>query len=392
VASIHDSLREGITVKKPQRQTLSVVEPANDVVICGTGNIGSHFIDGVARLPGIGRVCVIDRDDYTEPNLRSQLILPADLGKPKAQVQARKLRRINPQLEVRAFAADLRAVPEGQFRCRLILSGLDSIAARIGLNRVARRMGAPWVDAGVDPSHQLARVSVFSPHRQRACFECPLSDVDYQSLGASHPCGTNPMETPAATQGSVALGQLAAALALIEAGKILAGHGGRSLFDHQFVMDTAYQAQVVTRLERRASCRCDHRAIHAPRLKGLTVAHTVKECLDAVAGSLGCRAAEVCLRLEGQAFCRHLMCPGCESRWCGFHLSGRLAPAARWCGGCLRARLPVAATMVDQIDASLPKAALRRPLRALGFLDGDIVRATVRPRRKPHYFEISQPS
>lgn len=75
------------------------------VVIVGAGNIGSHAVPLIARTPEIGRVTIIDRDRYDETNVRSQDIAPADVGRPKALVQARRARRINPALVVTALHA-----------------------------------------------------------------------------------------------------------------------------------------------------------------------------------------------------------------------------------------------------------------------------------------------
>src|ERR1700722_1710438 len=69
---------------------------------CG-GNIGPQLISLLARMLGIFRLTLVDFDRYEAKNLYSQDITPADLGQTKAKVQSRRVRRINPKLEVIAI-------------------------------------------------------------------------------------------------------------------------------------------------------------------------------------------------------------------------------------------------------------------------------------------------
>jgi len=113
------------------------------------GNIGSHLVPHLGRLPGIERVTLVDPDNYERRNLWSQDITPGAIGRSKARVQARRLQRINPQLRVEAIASAVEDVPLGRLRCDLILACLDSRRARQTVNEVAWRLGIPWIDAGV---------------------------------------------------------------------------------------------------------------------------------------------------------------------------------------------------------------------------------------------------
>jgi len=107
---------------------------ARHVLVAGAGNIGSSLIPHLARLPGIGEVTIIDRDGYEPGNLGQADITPRDVGQAKAAVQARRLRRLDPSLRVRAVRADLHELPLGMFRADLILAALDSKEARRVVN------------------------------------------------------------------------------------------------------------------------------------------------------------------------------------------------------------------------------------------------------------------
>jgi tRNA A37 threonylcarbamoyladenosine dehydratase len=66
------------------------------IVVAGTGgNIGSYFTPHLARMPEVGRATLIDRDVYETRNLVNQDIVPGDVKKPKALVQARRLASIS---------------------------------------------------------------------------------------------------------------------------------------------------------------------------------------------------------------------------------------------------------------------------------------------------------
>lgn len=81
------------------------------VILAGLGNIGSHVVPLLARDASLRRVVLIDSDTYDETNLATQDIEPRDVGKAKAHVQARRLRRLNPKLKVDAIARPIQCVP-----------------------------------------------------------------------------------------------------------------------------------------------------------------------------------------------------------------------------------------------------------------------------------------
>ena len=57
------------------------------ILIGAGGNIGSHLVPHLGRMPGIDRIMLVDRDIYEGRNLVSQDIIVSDIGKPKSQVR-----------------------------------------------------------------------------------------------------------------------------------------------------------------------------------------------------------------------------------------------------------------------------------------------------------------
>ena len=180
------------------------------VIIVGAGAIGSHLASLVARMPGVTHVTVIDRDKYEGSNLGAQHIFTADVGKSKAQVQARRLRQINPALATRAFERPVEDLPLGWLRGDVILACLDSRRARMAVNQAAWRLGVPWINAGIDATGLLARVQVFAPEDEAPCLECAWDARDYELVEQIYACQA--ATAPARTGASSSLGALAVSL------------------------------------------------------------------------------------------------------------------------------------------------------------------------------------
>src|ERR1035441_7112986 len=153
------------------------------ILLAGAGgNIGSHLVRTVARMKEVAHVTLVDRDVYEPRNLVNQDILPRDVGKPKVQVQARRMAEIRPDLVIDAIHAPLESLPLGAWRVDLIAACVDSRAARQALNVRAWHMGVPWIDSGVLGSEWLARVNAYAPADDAPCLECAWSDADYRML------------------------------------------------------------------------------------------------------------------------------------------------------------------------------------------------------------------
>jgi molybdopterin/thiamine biosynthesis adenylyltransferase len=227
------------------------------VVVVGAGTIGSHVLPHLARMRGVTTVAIIDRDRYELANVAAQNIRPADVGRSKAQIQARRLKQINRALETRAVHAPVEEVPLGCLRADVILACLDSRRARMTVNQAASRLRVPWVDAGIDAGGLLARVQVFIPSDGAPCLECAWDDTDYALVEQSYPCQHG--DAPPATGASSSLGALAASLQAIECEKLLSTDRGHSLVGRNVMIDVLHHRHYVTTFQRNSECRMpDH--------------------------------------------------------------------------------------------------------------------------------------
>ena len=165
---------------------LSVVRGAR-VLVIGAGAIGNEVIKNLALL-GVGNVVVVDRDHIELSNLsRSVLFREADEGKAKSECAARAARQIYPDMDIRSIEANvLSDVGLGYFRwANVVVGALDNREARVFVNSACARVGRPWIDGGIEVLHGVVRG--FAPPAT-ACYECTMSQVDWDLLNKRRSC------------------------------------------------------------------------------------------------------------------------------------------------------------------------------------------------------------
>ena len=149
------------------------------VGLIGVGGAGSIVADQLAHM-GLGALVICERDVVGEVNLsRQEGAGPANLGAPKADVTADVVRHANPTTDVRIiyerFPGDrshqaLREVD-------LIVSCVDSAAARHEINKFSRRYLVPVIDVGATIRRDGDRLDLVAGHTIRvlpdgACLQC----------------------------------------------------------------------------------------------------------------------------------------------------------------------------------------------------------------------------
>lgn len=107
------------------------------VLVVGLGGVGAYAAEQICRA-GIGKMTIVDADAVNESNLNRQLpALHSTLGQPKADVMARRLRDINPALELTVLPEFLRderteevlgAAPYG-----FVVDAIDSLSPKVFL-------------------------------------------------------------------------------------------------------------------------------------------------------------------------------------------------------------------------------------------------------------------
>jgi molybdopterin/thiamine biosynthesis adenylyltransferase len=356
---------------------------AHLVVLGAGGNIGSHLTPLLARLPGVKRLTLVDCDRYEEKNLLSQAIDRSDIGQPKARVQARRVRRINPRLEVVSIVDRFEIVPLCCLRGEVILACLDSKESRRCANEIAWRLGVPWIDAGVEPSLMLARVNVYLPAANQPCLECAWGERDYAELSARHPCDAGIVSTTAPTNAPACLGALVAALQTIECQKLLSGTCAVSLIGRQVLIDTATHQNFVTSFRRNPKCRFDHTTWTISPLRRTPQELTLGMTLELAGRS----RAPAALAFGGTPLVKRLTCPGCGCASRVFRLQSRLRKEEQFCVRCGREMLAAGFHTKSRITrANLGPGEANRTLASLGLRAGDVIGLSTGPVEK--FFEL----
>jgi molybdopterin/thiamine biosynthesis adenylyltransferase len=163
------------------------------VMVVGAGALGNEVLKNLAMM-GIGRLLIVDFDVVEPGNLsRSVLFRESDAGQKKAVVAARAVKALNPDVAVQALHLDVNSqLGMGVMRRMDGMVGcLDNREARLTLNRFSWQLGKPWVDGAIEALLGYARV--FWPG-QGACYECTLTDRDYELINLRRSCGLIALE------------------------------------------------------------------------------------------------------------------------------------------------------------------------------------------------------
>ncbi len=145
----------------------------SSILVVGAGGLGCPAL---RQLAGAGprRLGVCDPGDVAVPDLHRQTLYGVeDVGESKAEIAARRLRRVNPACEIAVHpegfvAADADSLLPGW---DLILDCVDDQTVKLQINDAALRLGIPLVHAAVH--HREGQVLLIDPADAGAgCLRC----------------------------------------------------------------------------------------------------------------------------------------------------------------------------------------------------------------------------
>ena len=181
------------------------------VLIVGVGGLGAPAATALARA-GVGTLGLVDPDVVELSNLHRQpLYATADVGRPKVEVAAERLRELGSvsTIDVRRARFEAADVAFAR-RFDVVLDGTDTVAAKFAVSDAAVHAGVPLVHAGV--LGLRAQLLTVLPGRS-ACYRCVFEEAP--------PAGEVPSCEEAGVLGPTVA--LAAALQAAEAIRILTG-------------------------------------------------------------------------------------------------------------------------------------------------------------------------
>ncbi|MEE9295540.1 MAG: ThiF family adenylyltransferase [Phycisphaerae bacterium] len=184
------------------------------VLLVGCGALGTVLANTLVRS-GLGHLLICDRDYIELNNLQRQVLFDEDdiaEGLPKAVAAARKLRRINREVQVQAQVTDVNHTNIERLAAGadLLLDGTDNFETRFLINDLAVKTSRPWVYGAVIGATGLCMAIV--PH-DTPCLRCVFEEAP--------PPQSNPTCDTAGVLGPVV--NVIAGLQAMEAMKILSG-------------------------------------------------------------------------------------------------------------------------------------------------------------------------
>lgn len=106
------------------------------VLVVGLGGVGAYAAEMIARA-GVGKMTIVDADVVTNSNINRQLpALHSTIGKPKIEVMAKRLRDINPNIElitINEFLKDERMVQLLDNECDYVVDAIDTLSPKVFL-------------------------------------------------------------------------------------------------------------------------------------------------------------------------------------------------------------------------------------------------------------------
>jgi molybdopterin/thiamine biosynthesis adenylyltransferase len=147
------------------------------VSVFGCGSGGSYLAEQLVRS-GVGKLILCDMEIVEAENLCRSGYEIADLGVPKVEALARKLRNVNPSVQLRLYNRNLMDLPHEQLQeiiesSQVVIAGTDMPKAEERLNKYAYQLGIPAVFPGLY-QHASGGEVVMTIPRKTPCFKCSL--------------------------------------------------------------------------------------------------------------------------------------------------------------------------------------------------------------------------
>lgn len=137
----------------------------SSVLIVGTGALGS-IVAMYLAASGIGRIGIADFDTIDISNLQRQLSFTEnDLGKPKVEVTAKKLKAINSGIDINVHSGMLTKQKAAELfpMYDVIVEGSDNPATKYMVTDIALQCNRPCVVGGV--AQYKGQVMTIFPHK-----------------------------------------------------------------------------------------------------------------------------------------------------------------------------------------------------------------------------------
>ncbi|WP_440996214.1 HesA/MoeB/ThiF family protein [Arhodomonas sp. SL1] len=148
------------------------------VLIVGLGGLGSPAALYLAAA-GVGRLVLADHDRVELTNLQRQILYTSDdIGRPKTEAAAERLRALNPDVALETVTTPLGDdnLPALVAGVDAVADGCDNFATRFAVNRACVARRRPLISAAV--IRMEGQLAVYRPDRPEApCYRCVFAEA-----------------------------------------------------------------------------------------------------------------------------------------------------------------------------------------------------------------------
>lgn len=154
------------------------------VLLVGAGGIGCP-LGAYLAAAGVGHLRICDPDHVSLSNLQRQILFRTDdLGRPKVEAAAERLRALNDEIAIdpvaKSFTPETAApLLDG---CDLVVEGVDRYKPRYAINDACKMRGLPLVSGALGRFD--GQVAFFAGTPEAACYRCflPEPPLDDEAL------------------------------------------------------------------------------------------------------------------------------------------------------------------------------------------------------------------
>ncbi len=219
------------------------------VLLIGAGGLGSPAGLYLAAA-GVGTLGIVDFDVVDVSNLQRQVLHGTkDIGRPKVESAADRLRDINPDVKVIGYREPITSHNAFEIikEYDVVINGSDNFPTRYLVNDACRLLGKPLVDGSIFMFE--GQVTVYQPARPEEGVE---GGPCYRCL---YPDPPPPGEVPSCAEAGVlgVLPGIVGSLQAIEAIKLIAGFG-EPLVGRLLMIDTSDMSFRTLKVQRDPGC------------------------------------------------------------------------------------------------------------------------------------------
>jgi len=119
------------------------------ILVIGCGGVGSPLCELLVRS-GFENIDLVDFDVVDESNIQRQLYLPEDIGNLKIKALKKRMKKINPKVNITIFAekVDLKFLDSLDTNYDLILDACDNFETRFVIDSFCKSKNIPWIYSG----------------------------------------------------------------------------------------------------------------------------------------------------------------------------------------------------------------------------------------------------